>query len=137
MNETIATARRRLSVDGEPIYRPTRYPFEMESASGYIIQTRCFVDESPVMDSRLIAAAFIGDVRTGEETRDPLSAQMFDTREDAVNCMRKHCAFAAGDDGNVYPRVIKVRLSCIVEGVVFESVVRDVKSGDVLEEVRI
>ena len=33
------------------------------------------------------------------------------------------------EDGNYYPRVLKVRRSWIVEGVAFESVVRDIESG--------
>lgn len=135
MSEVIVKSRRRLTVEGTPIYRPTKYPFEMEGSGGYVIQTKCFTDEALTVDECLVCSGFVEDTKTADETEDPLSAWIFDSCEDAVKYARKHCALVEGDDGNIYPRVLKVRVSMIVEGVAFESVARDIEGCAKLEGV--
>lgn len=126
---------RRITSEGNLIHRPTRYPFEVPCADGWIIQTRCFTDEALTIGETHICSYFVGDIKTGKETCDASSAYQFDTCEEAIDYILKNGKLAEGEDGNIYPRVLKVRISCIVEGVAFEAAVRDIKGGAKIEGV--
>lgn len=126
---------KRFTDDGELIYRPTRYPFEMLEAPGYLVQMDAFRDVGQVVGSNEITSSFLKN-KNGECTQMPSQAFLFPSVEQAMKAA-KNCeeAFREYEDGNCYPRVLKVRLSCIVEGVAFESIVRDITGGEKLEYV--
>ena len=65
-----------------------------------------------------------------------VSVTVFACAKSAAKAAAKFAVYPQqGEDGNCYPRVLKVRLSWIVEGVAFESVVRDIEGGAKLEGV--
>ena len=115
--------------DGELIYRPEHYPFEIVPGFGYVVQTRLFTEFDGNVETLFLA-------KDGDETIAPQYARIFD---DAKSAAKAAAAFAdypeKQEDGNCYPRVLKVRLSWIIEGVAFESVVRKIKGGMKLEGV--
>ena len=124
---------RRMTHDNEIIYRPTKYPFEMVYASEqYAIQTDCFTDDSLYADERPTINA---KMATDESSNTICGAQLFDSCDEAIDYAIKNLPFHVGEDGNVYPRVLKVRVSKIVEGVAFEPVMRDIEGGAKLEGV--
>ena len=110
--------------DGDLIYRPTHYPFEVMAGFGYVVQTRLFTEYDGDIETLFLA-------QDGGETIIPQHVRIFD---DARSAAKAAATFAdypeEQEDGNCYPRVLKVRLSWIVEGVAFESVVRDIKGGE-------
>jgi hypothetical protein len=125
---------KRCTLDGSPIYRPTKWPFETVEGRYYIIQTECFTDTGVNIDDKFIESHYIGE--DGEDTPSASDAKAFDTNEEAIKYITKHnMQFATGEDGNVYPRVLKVRTSCIVEGIAFESIIREIEGNENLEEV--
>lgn len=126
---------RRITAEGSIIYRPAQYPFEMVYAKDvFVIQTECFVDESLYNDDKpFIQTKMVTSEKHGAGIF--CSARIFDSRNDAMDYIIKNLAFYFGEDGNMYPRVLKVRASMIVEGVAFEPVMRDIKGGAKLEGV--
>lgn len=115
--------------DGDLIYTPTKSPFEMLERSGYVVQTQPFTDQRCCIATHFMA-------QDGEETETSEDAAMFDDAKSATKAAAKFSAFPkTAEDGNCYPRVLKVRMSCIVEGVAFESVVRDIENGAKVEGV--
>ena len=96
---------------------------------GYVVQTRLFTEDVEVVETMFLA-------QDGGETIIPQHVRIFD---DARSAAKAAATFAdypeEQEDGNCYPRVLKVRLSWIVEGVAFESVVRDIQGGEKLEGV--
>ena len=125
---------KRFTLDGDFIYRPTRYPFEMVEGNGYVIQLAPFIDTGDYIGDGDIHTTFVSqDNDTSEIMR---TAYVFDTSDEAIKFIMKHnMHFKRSEDGNIYPRVLKVRLSCIVEGVAFESTIREIEGGAKLEEV--
>lgn len=120
---------KRFTDDGELIYRPTKYPFEVVENRGYVVQTRLFTD-----DRGEVETSFLAD--DGGETMFPESVKMFDDAQSAAKAASKVAGYPKmQEDGNCYPRVLKVRMSWIVEGVAFESIVRDIEGGEKLEDV--
>lgn len=129
---------RRFTYDNELIYRPTKWPFEIVVDAGYIVQTSPFTDAGNFVDSGEIGGSYANSDDPAEVniTERPTEATMFDTCEDALAFIHKRGdKFAVAEDGNVYPRVLKVRKSCIVEGVAFEPIVRDIEGNAKLEGV--
>ena len=129
---------RRFTYDNELIYRPTKWPFEIVDNCGYIVQTDCFTDVGEVVDSGEIGGTYADSDDPAEVNMTELAtqAQMFDSIEDALKFINKRGDnFEVMADGNVYPRILKVRMSCIVEGVAFEPVIRGIEGGKKLEGV--
>ena len=129
---------RRFTHDNELIYRPSQYPFEIVSGYGYIVQTECFTDYGETINSGLIGSSYATSDAPDEVnvTNMALQARTFDTCEEALEFInRRGDQFEVGEDGNVYPRVLKVRMSCIVEGVAFEPVMHNVEGGVKIEGV--
>jgi len=115
--------------DGDLIYRPKHYPFEIVTGFGYVVQTRLFTQYKQDVETMFLA-------KDGDETIIPECAKVFDDAKSAAKAAAKVAGYPKEqEDGNCYPRVLKVRLSWIVEGVAFESVVRDIKGGEKLEGV--
>lgn len=122
-------AHNRFTEDGDLIYRPTKYPFEMVVGNGYIVQTRLFTDEAGVINTSFLT-------EDGGETQISDHVKTFDDAKSAAKAAAKVKDYPEEqEDGNFYPRVLKVRLSWIVEGVAFESVVRDIEDGAKLKGV--
>ena len=129
---------RRFTYDNELIYRPTKWPFEIVVDAGYIVQTSPFTDVGNFVDNGDIGGSYANSDDPDEEniTERSTEATMFDTCEDALAFIHKRGdKFAAAEDGNVYPRVLKVRKSCIVEGVAFEPVIHEIEGNAKLEGV--
>lgn len=126
---------RRITTDGDVIYRPTQYPLEMVYANdAFVVQTDCFVDERLYNDDKsFIHTKMVTSEKNGVDIF--CSARIFDSRDEAMDYISKNMRLHVGEDGNVYPRVLKVRASMIVEGVAFEPVVRDIEGCAKLEEV--
>lgn len=126
---------RRVTVDGDVIYRPSQYPFEMVYANDvFVVQTDCFVDERLYNDDKsFIHAKMVISEKNDADTI--CGAQVFDSRDEAMDYISKNLQLHVGEDGNVYPRVLKIRASMIVEGVAFEPVVRDIEGCAKLEGV--
>lgn len=120
---------KRFTNDGDLIYKPTRYPFEVLAAIGYVVQTRLFTEDVEDVQTLFLA-------KDGEETAMPERVMLFEDAQRAARAAAKVAGYPKEqEDGNCYPRVLKVRLSWIVEGVAFESVVRDIENGAKLEGV--
>jgi len=127
---------RRFTYDNELIYRPTKWPFETVDSYGYIVQMGPFTDVGNFVDSGDIGGSYANSDDPDEVTERPTQATMFDTCEEALEFIHKRGdMFAVAEDGNVYPRVLKVRRSCIVEGVAFEPVIREIEGNAKLEGV--
>lgn len=125
----MTTNNKRFTDDGELIYRPTAYPFEVEVGFGYVVQTRLFTEDVDIIETSFLA-------EDGRETRLASQVHIFEDAKSASKAAAKFKSYPQlQEDGNCYPRVLKVRLSWIVEGVAFESVVRDIKGGEKLEGV--
>ena len=123
------TNNKRFTDDGELIYKPTRYPFEVVTGFGYVVQTRLFTEEAGLIETLFLAS-------DGGETTMPEHVRLFEDAQSAAKAAAKVADYPKEqEDGNCYPRVLKVRLSWIVEGVAFESIVRDIKGGEKLEVV--
>lgn len=137
MSKTITPQKRlrRITADGDVIYRPAQYPFEMVYADdAFVVQTDCFVDERLYSDDKsFIHTKMVTSEKHGADIF--CSARIFDSRDEAMDYISKNLRLHVGDDGNVYPRVLKVRASMIVEGVAFEPVVRDIEGCAKLEGV--
>lgn len=115
--------------DGDLIHTPAKFPFEKLESRGYVVQTQPFTDQRCCIATHFMA-------QDGEETERADDAAMFDDAKSAAKAAAKFAVYPQqGEDGNCYPRVLKVRLSWIVEGVAFESVVRDIEGGAKLEGV--
>lgn len=129
---------RRFTYDNELIYRPTKWPFEIVDSYGYIVQTSPFTDMGNFVDSGDIGGSYANSDDPGEVniTERPTEATVFDTCDEALAFIHKRGdQFAVAEDGNVYPRVLKVRKSCIVEGVAFEPVIHEIEGNAKLEGV--
>ena len=125
----INTNNKRFTDDGDIIYRPAHYPFEVLTGFGYVVQTRLFTEYTGGIETLFLA-------QDGGETLIPQHVRIFDDAKSAAKAAAKVAGYPKEqEDGNCYPRVLKVRLSWIVEGVAFESVVRDIKGGEKLEGV--
>ena len=123
------TNNKRFTDDGDLIYRPTHYPFEVLTGIGYVVQTRLFTEDAGDIETLFLAS-------DGGETTIPQLVNLFEDAQSAAKAAAKVAGYPKEqEDGNCYPRVLKVRLSWIVEGVAFESVVRDIKGGEKLEGV--
>ena len=123
------TANNRFTSDGELIYRPTAYPFEVVESTGYVVQTRLFTEEAGVINTSFLA-------EDSGETQFSSDVKTFDDAKSAAKAAAKFAGYPQlQEDGNCYPRVLKVRLSWIVEGVAFESVIRDIEGGAKVEGV--
>ncbi|MBQ4200622.1 MAG: hypothetical protein II649_12190 [Kiritimatiellae bacterium] len=119
----------RFTEDGDLIYRPIAYPFEVVEGSGYVVQTRLFTDEAGVINTSFLT-------KDGGEALFSDQARIFDDAKSAAKAAAKVKDYPEEqEDGNFYPRVLKVRLSWIVEGVAFESVVREIEGGAKLKGV--
>lgn len=126
---TAGAVHNRFTNDGELIYRPTAYPFEVVESAGYVVQTRLFTEECGCVGAYFLA-------NDGDETQLPDRAKVFDDAKSAAKAAAKVQDYPElQEDGNFYPRVLKVRMSMIVEGVVFESVIRDIEGGAKVEGV--
>ena len=125
---------RRFTYDNELIYRPAKWPFEMIEVDSYVVQLAPFVDYGDCIGDGHVHTTFVSQ---GNGTSELMhTARIFDTAEEAVKYITEHdMRFERREDGNVYPRVLKARLSCIAEGVAFEPVIRDIKGGAKLEGV--
>lgn len=125
---------RRFTNDNELIYRPTKWPFEIVVDAGYIVQTSCFTDVGDIVDSGDIGGYYA--MCNGDTTERSIDAETFDTCEEALAFIHK-CGyqFTTKEDGNVYPRILKIRKSCIVEGVAFEPVIHEIEDNAKLEGV--
>ena len=125
----MTTNNKRFTDDGDLIYRPTQYPFEVLTAFGYVVQTRLFTEDVGNIETMFLA-------EDGGEAIMPPHIKIFDDAKHAAKAAAKVAGYPKEqEDGNCYPRVLKVRLSWIVEGVAFESVVREIKGGEKLEGV--
>ena len=123
------TNNKRFTDDGDLIYRPAHYPFEVVTEFGYVVQTRLFTEDAGDIETLFLA-------QDGGETIIPQHVRIFEDARSAAKAAAKVAGYPKEqEDGNCYPRVLKVRLSWIVEGVAFESVVRDIKGGEKLEGV--
>jgi len=124
-----STNNKRFTDDGDFIYRPEHYPFEVVQSIGYVVQTRLFTEYNGSVDTSFLA-------QDGGETTLPEQVRLFDDAKSAAKVAGKVADYPKEqEDGSCYPRVLKVRLSWIVEGVAFESVVRDIQGGAKLEGV--
>lgn len=104
--------------------RPAHYPFEVLTGFGYVVQTRLFTEYTGGIETLFLA-------QDGGETLIPQHVRIFDDAKSAAKAAAKVKGYPKEqEDGNCYPRVLKVRLSWIVEGVAFESVVREIKGGE-------
>lgn len=118
------TNNKRFTDDGDIIYRPAHYPFEVLTGFGYVVQTRLFTEYTGGIETLFLA-------QDGGETLIPQHVRIFDDAKSAAKAAAKVKGYPKEqEDGNCYPRVLKVRLSWIVEGVAFESVVREIKGGE-------
>ena len=123
------TNNKRFTDGGDLIYRPAHYPFEVLAGLGYVVQTRLFTEDVGVVETMFLA-------QNGGETPMPERVRLFEDAQSAAKAAAKVAGYPKRqEDGNCYPRVLKVRLSWIVEGVAFESVVRDIENGAKLEGV--
>ena len=119
----MTTNNKRFTDDGELIYRPMTYPFEVVESFGYVVQTRLFTENVDIIETSFLA-------KDGSETLVSDEVQIFDDAKSASKAAAKFKSYPQlQEDGNYYPRVLKVRRSWIVEGVAFESVVHDIESG--------
>ncbi len=119
----------RFTNDGDLIYNPAEWPFEVVNGGGYVVQTRLFTEECGCVGAYFLA-------NDGDETQLPDRVKVFDDAKSAAKAASKVADYPEEqEDGNFYPRVLKVRLSWIVEGVAFESVVRDIEDGAKLKGV--
>ena len=117
-------ANNRFTSNGELIYRPAAYPFEVMTGFGYVVQTRLFTEDVDIIETSFLA-------EDGRETTMPQFVKLFEDAQSAAKAAAKFKSYPQlQEDGNCYPCVLKVRLSWIVEGVAFESVVRDIKGGE-------
>ena len=115
------TNNKRFTDDGDIIYRPAHYPFEVLTGFGYVVQTRLFTEYTGGIETLFLA-------HDGGETLIPQHGRIFDDAKSAAKAAAKVKGYPKEqEDGNCYPRVLKVRLSWIIEGVAFESVVREIK----------
>ena len=118
------------------IYRPKCWPFECICANGYVVQLQCFSDNGQFSDSGEIDSLYMRSLESDDNTRDATDAYIFDSRDEAIAAIVKSGKrFAILEDGNTYPRVLKVRISCIVEGIAFEPTTRDIDGGKKLKGV--
>lgn len=114
------TNNKRFTDDGDIIYRPAHYPFEVLTGFGYVVQTRLFTEYTGGIETLFLS-------QDGGETLIPQHVRIFDDAKSAAKAAAKVAGYPKEqEDGNCYPRVLKVRLSWIVEGVAFESVVREI-----------
>lgn len=129
---------KRFTEDGSLIYRPKKYPFEMIQGFGYIIQMDCFVDSGDYESDNEISSTYLAstDDKKVKFTYTTNSAQFFDSIDDAIHCLNSiDVNFTRRADGKIYPRILKVRTSCIVEGVAFEASVNEIEGTAKLEGV--
>ena len=114
------TNNKRFTDDGDIIYRPAHYPFEVLTGFGYVVQTRLFTEYTGGIETLFLS-------QDGGETLIPQHVRIFDDAKSAAKAAAKVAGYPKEqEDGNCYPSVLKVRLSWIVEGVAFESVVREI-----------
>ena len=129
---------KRFTSENDLIYRPTKWPFEVVNAVGYIIQTECFTDRGDTIDSGEIGGSYAHSYNPDEVniTNRITDAAIFSTVKEAMEFINKRGdRFEEGEDGNVYPRILKVRISGIVEGIAFEPIIREIKCGKKIEGV--
>lgn len=115
--------------DGELIHRPAHYPFEITCGFGFVVQTGVFTENNNGVETTFLA-------KDGGDTLCMENVMMFDDVHAAAETAAKVAGYPRMlEDGNCYPRVLKVRTSYIVEGVAFESIVRDFSNRESIGEV--